>query len=124
MLSTSVCRLCVLATKPTFMSVQLVCCGCGSEFMSWPMASLLTKVTRAPRATTMSLGDTPAAVIVMVVVAPGAGLGEGAGVGDGDGEGVGAPGESPPPQATMASDEPTVRVRAARVAAQSDRGMA
>ena len=63
------------ATKPTFMSVQLVCCGCGSEFMSWPTPSLLTNVTRAPRATTMSRGDTPAAVMVMVVGAAGRGRG-------------------------------------------------
>src|SRR5688500_16629843 len=121
MLSTSVCRLCVLDRKPTFMSVQLVCCGCGSEFMSWPTPSLLTKVTRVPRATTSSRGETPAAV--MVIVAPPAGGGVGAGAGAGDGVGEGALGESPPPHETTASDEPMVRVRAARLAAQSDRGM-
>ena len=87
--------------------------------MSWPTPSLFTKVTRAPRATTMSFGDTPAEVIVIVVVPPaGGGVGGGGGFGDGDGAGVGSFGESPPPQATTASDEPMVRVRAARLAAQ------
>ena len=87
--------------------------------MSWPTASLLTKVTRAPRATTMSFGDTPAAVMVMVVVALGDGLGDGVGVGAGAAFGDGAPGESPPPQETTARDEPMVRVRAARLAARA-----
>ena len=81
MFRTSVCRLCPAATLPTFMSVQLVCSGWGSEFMSWPTLSLFTKVTRAPRATTMSFGDTPADVMVIVVVLPPAGGGAGGGGG-------------------------------------------
>ncbi len=75
MFRTSVCWLCPGATLPTFMSVQLVCAGWGSEFMSWPTPSLLTKVTRAPRETTMSFGDTPAEVIVIVVEPAGGGAG-------------------------------------------------
>ena len=70
----------------------------------------------------MSFGDTPADVIVIVVVPP-AGGGVGGGGGFGDGAGVGSFGESLPPQATTASDEPMVRVRAARLAAQMERGM-
>src|SRR5688500_11051309 len=101
------------------MSGQLVCAGCGSEFMSWPTASLLTKVTRVPRGTTRSFGDTPAAV--MVIVVPPLGAGVGAGVGDGVGEG--AAGELSPPHEATVSDVARMRDRAARLAARSERAM-
>src|SRR6188474_1040383 len=125
MFRTSVCWLCPGATKPTFMSVQLVCAGWGSEFMSWPTPSVFMKVTRAPRVTTMAFGDAPAAesVIVVVAVGPPGGGGLGLGVGAGAGAGVGASGLLSPPHETTASDEPMVRVRAARLAAQMERGM-
>ena len=96
MFSASVIPLWLAATKPTFMSLQLVCSGCGSEFMSCGTASLFTNVTRDPRVTTMSFGDTPADVIVIVVVA--VGFGGGAGFGDGLGDGDGPPGLLEPPQ--------------------------
>src|SRR5690554_6916469 len=98
------------------MSGQLVCSGWGLEFMSWPTLLSFTNVTREPRGTTMSRGDTPAAVIVMVVVPPGDGPGDGDGDGDGDGEGDGSDGESPPQETT---DRLAVMVsaRAARLAA-------
>src|SRR4030095_5415062 len=52
--------------KPTLISGQSVCCGCGSEFISCGRLSLLTNVTRDPGATVTFFGDTPLAVIVIV----------------------------------------------------------
>src|SRR5690349_18787919 len=52
--------------KPTLISGQSVCSGCGFEFMSCGRLSLLTNVTREPAATVMVFGETPAAVIVIV----------------------------------------------------------
>ena len=70
--------------KPTVMSGQSVCSGCGSDDMSCGGESLLTNVTREPTATVMSRGDTPADVMVIVVVVvdpPGGGVGVGVGAG-------------------------------------------
>jgi hypothetical protein len=64
------------------MAGQSVCAGCGSEFISWGLLSLLTNVTRPPAAIVTARGDTPLDVMVMVAL-------DGAGVGDGVGEGVG-----------------------------------
>src|SRR6476620_4966425 len=50
------------------MAGQSVCSGCGSEFMSCGVRSLLTKVTRVPALAVSVFGDTtPLELMVMVV---------------------------------------------------------
>src|SRR5262245_59523919 len=73
------------------MAGQSVWAGCGFEFMSWTLESLLTIVTRLPTGTRMLLGVTaPPLEIVMVVVSTSWPVG----VGD-----VGVEPSSPPPHA-------------------------
>src|SRR4051794_41967391 len=91
--------------------------------MSWPTPSLLTKGTRAPRATTMSFGATPAAVMVIVVVEVGPAGGVGVGGGGGVGVAVGASGV-PPPHETTAREKGGGRGRGGRLAGPMERGMA
>ncbi len=58
----------------------------------------------------------------MVVVPPAGGVGAGVGAGLGEGDGDGASG-LPPPHETTASEPEMVKVKAARLAAQMERGM-
>src|SRR5262245_10528875 len=62
------------------MAGQSPCVGCGSEFISCVDESLFMNVTRAPAATVIRCGFTPADVMVIVVVATGGVLLGGVGV--------------------------------------------
>src|SRR5262245_41708477 len=71
-------RLCPGVSLPTESnSGQSVCSGCGSEYISCGDPSALTKVTCAPRETTMLRGFAPLADTVMVVAVDGGPAGSG-----------------------------------------------